>query len=153
KEIVSSSNVEQQTIHKETIIQSPILSSFLIEDSNVQSKPTVPSITKATKVLTKTLPSSEEEDNEGFQVVHYRKHITSAIRTRKAPQSSSKTKNVYEQNISRHIDPKSVAIQGRHDSTSRSIPHTIATSKTSSDKQQKDQASIINTQPRLASTE
>ncbi|CAF3976038.1 unnamed protein product, partial [Rotaria sp. Silwood2] len=153
KEIVSSSNVEQQTIHKETIIQSPILSSFLIEDSNVQSKPTVPSITKATKVLTKTLPSSEEEDNEGFQVVHYRKHITSAIRTRKAPQSSSKTKTVYEQNISRHIDPKSVAIQGRHDSTSRSIPHTIATSKTSSDKQQKDQAFIINTQPRLASTE
>ncbi|CAF3854486.1 unnamed protein product [Rotaria sordida] len=160
KEIVSSSsidstNAEQQMTHQETIIQTPILSSSspLIEDSKIQSKSTIPSIIKPTKILTKISPSSEEEDNEGFQVVHYRKNMTSALQSRKAPQSPTTPKTIYEQNISRNIGLKPVVSQERHDSTSRSIPRTTATSKTSSNKQQKDQTSLINTLPRSASTE
>ncbi|CAF3726740.1 unnamed protein product [Rotaria sordida] len=160
KEIVSSSsidstNAEQQMTHQETIIQTPILSSSspLIEDSKIQSKSTIPSIIKPTKILTKISPSSEEEDNEGFQVVHYRKNMTSALQSRKAPQSPTTPKTIYEQNISRNIGLKPVVSQERHDSTSRSIPRTTATSKTPSNKQQKDQTSLINTLPRSASTE
>ncbi|CAF3936497.1 unnamed protein product [Rotaria sordida] len=160
KEIVSSSsidstNAEQQMTHQETIIQTPILlsSSPLIEDSKVQSKSTIPSIIKPTKILTKISPSSEEEDNEGFQVVHYRKNMTSALQSRKAPQSPTTPKTIYEQNISRNIGLKPVVSQERHDSTSRSIPRTTTTSKTPSNKQQKDQTSLINTLPRSASTE
>ncbi|CAF4394414.1 unnamed protein product, partial [Rotaria sordida] len=101
----------------------------------------------------KISPYSEEEDNEGFQVVHYRKNMTSALQSRKAPQSPTTPKTIYEQNISRNIGLKPVVSQERHDSTSRSIPRTTATSKTLSNKQQKDQTSLINTLPRSASTE
>ncbi|CAF3698084.1 unnamed protein product [Rotaria sp. Silwood1] len=154
KEIVSSSSIdstnpEQQTIHKEILIPSPILSSSLIEDSNIQSKPTTPSITKPTKTFTKTSPSSEEDDNDGFQVVHYRKHINSAMRSRQTPQSSSTTKTIYEHKISRNIDPRFVTIQEHHDSASRSIPRTTTTSKTPSEKEQK---SSISTPLRSPST-
>ncbi|CAF5140133.1 unnamed protein product, partial [Rotaria socialis] len=66
----------------------------------------------------------EEEDNEGFRVVHYRKRISSAPRSEKTSPTLPPQGNI--QNMSRSMDPKSVIIHGRHGSGSSSIPRSNA---------------------------
>jgi hypothetical protein len=163
----SSSNdwtkTEQQPTDQQTVFQSSVASSSVNEDSREQSTKTVIPIVNAMKINTKTSTSDKEEekgeDNEGFQVVRYRKRIKSAPRSEKA-QVSSSAKITYRQNISRDMAFKPAVIHGRPDSAPRSISHTAAVTETPSNKnkqarlkQQKKQTSLISTPPRLPSTE
>ncbi|CAF5030296.1 unnamed protein product, partial [Rotaria sp. Silwood1] len=116
---VDTHSIEQQPIDKEVVLQ---------------SSPTSTTVTTAThaKLISQSTVGEEEDDNEGFQVVHQRKHTPSAPRSRKPQQSSSTTNTIDGQNISPDIDLKPVIIHGRHDSASRSIPRTSSITETAS---------------------
>ncbi|CAF2062064.1 unnamed protein product [Rotaria magnacalcarata] len=145
QEVASASN--EQTTHEET---TPILSSSIIENSNVQLKPTLPSIVSIKKMSSPSEDEKEEEDNEGFQVVKYRKHSNTTSQSRKVQQSSPKTKNSHEQYFNR----KYVGPTGRYDSAFRPIPRNIPLRKTLSNKTKQDSypTSIFTGSPRSAST-
>jgi hypothetical protein len=161
--IIDSKKIEQESVDQETILQSHVSSSSIIEDSNVQSNSILPPTIDATPIRTKpTAPpkeEEEEEDNEGFQVVSYRKRITSASRFANTPPSSS-TRTKYEQNISRNIAHRPVVLHGRHGSASPSTLRTTVVTKTSSNqnkqvrpKQDKKQTSLSSIPPRSVSAE
>ncbi|CAF4719726.1 unnamed protein product, partial [Rotaria sp. Silwood1] len=133
---VDTHSMEQQPIDKEVVLQ---------------SSPTSTTVTTAThtKLISQSTVGEEEDDNEGFQVIHHRKHTPSAPRSRKPQQSSSTANTIYGQNISSDIDLKPVVIHGRHDSASRSIPRTNditepASTSTSHSAKSDDQALTSN---------
>jgi hypothetical protein len=161
KEIDSSSSINLIKAEEETTLQAHLPSSTIIENSNVNSNSTLSPTIKTTTIHTKppASPEQEEDDNEGFQVVIYRKRITSASKFVNTPPSSlAKTK--YKQNISRNIDHKPVVLHGRHGSASPSISRTAIITKTPSNqnkqgklKEDKKQTSLFSTQPRSVSAE
>jgi hypothetical protein len=144
---IDSSKIEQEPVDQEAILQSHVISSPVLEDSNVQTHSTLPSIITTTKIHLKPSASSEEEDNEGFQVVIYRKRITSAPRFTNNPPSPL-TKTRYERNVNRNIDHRRVVLHERHGSASPSIPRTAVVTKTPS-----KQTSLFHTSPRSVSAE
>jgi hypothetical protein len=134
---------QQQPNDKETTLQPQISSSSstAIEPS-VQSKPLLPLAktvaTTTLRVKASTSPDEEEEDDtEGFQVVRYRKRISSAPQSEKSlpplPPKSS-----YKQKFSRDINLKPVVIHGRHGSESRSMPRANTSGQTSSHQRQQN---------------
>jgi hypothetical protein len=161
KETVPSSTIdwtkiEQQSTDQETISQSQIPSSSVIENSNVLTIPTI----KKTAISTKLSASPEEEedeDNEGFQIVRYRRRITSAPRSGTTASSSSSAKTTYKQNVTRTAGLTSVVLHGRRSLTSRSIPRptTIIGSSNKNQqfkpKQNKKQTSLFHTLTRSTS--
>ncbi|CAM4896984.1 unnamed protein product [Rotaria socialis] len=146
QEVASASN--EQTAHEET---TPILFSPIIRNSDVQPKPTLPSIVNIKKMPSPSEDDEEEEDNEGFQVVKYRKHSNTASQSRKVQQSSPNTKNSHEQYFNR----KYLGPAERYDSASRPIPRNIPLRKTLSNKSKQDsyQTSTFTGSPRSASTD
>ncbi|CAF3497813.1 unnamed protein product [Rotaria sordida] len=130
---------KQQSKDDEKTLQSQI-PSITIHESRVQSEPIIslpikPSTTTF-RVKASTSPDEEEEgeDDEGFQVVRYRKRISSAPRSGKTlPPIPPQT---HKQNLGRGIDLKPFIIHGRHGSGSRSIPRTTTGSQISSHKRQ-----------------
>ncbi|CAF4415655.1 unnamed protein product, partial [Rotaria sp. Silwood2] len=121
EEKVDMQSIEQQPIDKQAIMWSSATSEMTTRAS------------ADTELVSQSAREEEEqEDNEGFQVVHHLKHITSAPRSRKIQQSSSTTNTIYGQNISPDIDLKPVVIHGRNDSASRSIPRRTAINETAS---------------------
>ncbi|CAF4205014.1 unnamed protein product, partial [Adineta steineri] len=122
QKIISSSSsdslqTDRHSTEQETILQSSIPCSSITDSLNVLSETKLPSTTKPSIRL------EENEDNEGFQVVHHHKHIKSTPRSDKASVSSP-TKNTSIQNISHDIDLKPAIIHGHQNSTSQTTPHT-----------------------------
>ncbi|CAF4016640.1 unnamed protein product, partial [Adineta steineri] len=122
QKIISSSSsdslqTDRHSTKQETILQSSIPCSSITHNLNVLSETKLPSTTKPSIRL------EENEDNEGFQVVHHHKHIKSTPRSDKASVSST-TKGTFIQNISHDIDLKPAIIHGHQNSTSQSTPHT-----------------------------
>jgi hypothetical protein len=132
--LTTGENIKQQPIDEGTILQSqiPSLSLPTLTESNVQSKPVLPPAILRSKSSTSP---EEEEDNEGFQVVHHRKRISSVPKSEKSlPPLPPKTS--YKQTPSRNSNLKSTVIHGRHGSETRSIPRTTTGVQTSSNKRQ-----------------
>ena len=134
---------KKQPKTRETSLQSQISSSSLsaIDETRAEFKPTLPPPIKSSSTVSlreaaSTSPDEEEEDNEGFRVVRYRKRISSAPRADKTlPPLPTRTSS-FKQNLGRHIDIKPIVIQGRHGSGSRSAPRTPPGSQSSLNKQQ-----------------
>ncbi|CAF1243927.1 unnamed protein product, partial [Rotaria magnacalcarata] len=116
--------------NEQTILeyQAPSLIITTVKEPEIKSEPIVPTPTKATattvRVKAFTSPEEEEEDNEGFRVVHYRKRISSASRSEKTSPALPPQGN--RQNMGLSMDHKSVIIHGRHGSGSSSIPRSNA---------------------------
>ncbi|CAF4392083.1 unnamed protein product, partial [Adineta steineri] len=89
----------------------------VIEAPKVESKPTPPTPTKTTTTTTirtkvVTQPEEEVDDNEGFQVVRYRKRISSTTGPEKiSPPVSSTT--TPKKRLSTDNDKRSMNIAGR----------------------------------------
>ena len=132
--IITDDSSQQKPKDQETSLQTQIPSSTLsaVSQTSVQPKSTSPSTPKL-GVKAFTSPEEEEEveeDNEGFQVVRYRKRISSAPRPEKnLPPLPPKTS--YRQNIGRNNNVKSSNISGRHGAESRSMPRTTTGGQTS----------------------
>ncbi|CAF4105836.1 unnamed protein product [Adineta steineri] len=128
QKIISSSSsdslqTDRHSTEQETILQSSIPCSSITHNLNVLSETKLPSTTKPSIRL------EENEDNEGFQVVHHHKHIKSTPRSDKASVSST-TKDTSIQNNSHDIDLKPAIIHGHQSSTSQSTPHTSTIDET-----------------------
>ncbi|CAF1072273.1 unnamed protein product [Adineta steineri] len=129
QKIISSSSsdslqTDRHSTEQETILQSSIPCSSITDSLNVLSETKLPSTTKTMVIDTKpSICLEENEDNEGFQVVHHHKHIKSTPRSEKTSVSSP-TKNTSIQNISHDIDLKPAIIHGHQNSTSQSTLHT-----------------------------
>ncbi|CAF1556351.1 unnamed protein product, partial [Adineta steineri] len=144
--VVTEEKIKQQPKDQETTLQSKIqpLSLSTVDTPKVSSKPISPPQSKGTVKTTlrakaSTSPEEEDdEDNEGFQVVRYRKRISSSDKA--LPPVPPKTS--YRQNLGRNMDRKTAAIRGRHGSGSgsgsgsRSTPRSIPTGQTQSDRRQ-----------------
>ena len=129
-------HTKQQPTAQETILQSQIPSSTLplVDESKAQSEPITRSPIKSEEKLfrSKAFTSPEQdEDDDGFQVVHHRKRISSAPRSEKSLPPLP-TKPLNRQNLGPSIDLKPVIIHGRHGSGSRSMPRTTADGQISS---------------------
>jgi hypothetical protein len=144
--LITQQTAKQQPKDEETILQSqiPSLLSLTVEKSKVKSKPISPPQSKTTTKVTlrtkaATSPEEEDEDNEGFQVVRYRKSVPSAARSEKTLPPLP-TKTPYKQTLSRSIDLKPVVIRGRHgsgpESGTRSTPRTTPSGQIPFDKRQ-----------------
>lgn len=126
---------KQRPKDQETILQSQALSSSLpsVTDTNVKSKSALAPVTLRAKASTS--PDEVEDDDEGFQVVRYRKRISSAPRSEKAlPPTPPKTS--YKQNLGRNLNVKPGVIHGRHGSETRSMPRTTSTGQSFPNKRQ-----------------
>ncbi|CAF1255799.1 unnamed protein product [Adineta steineri] len=129
QKIISSSSsdslqTDRHSTEQETILQSSIPCSSITHNLNVLSETKLPSTTKTMVIDTKpSICPEENEDKEGFQVIHHHKHIKSTPRSDKASVSST-TKDTSIQNISRDIDLKPAIIHAHQNSTSQSTPHT-----------------------------
>ncbi|CAF4207750.1 unnamed protein product, partial [Adineta steineri] len=129
QKIISSSSfdslqTDRHSTEQEKILQSSIPYSSITDSLNVLSETKLPSTTKTMVIDTKpSICLEENEDNEGFQVVHHHKHIKSTPRSDKASVSST-TKDTSIQNISHDIDLKPAIIHGHQNSTLQSTPHT-----------------------------
>ncbi|CAF4522387.1 unnamed protein product [Rotaria sp. Silwood1] len=132
---------KQQPKEEEKTLQTQTPSSTIstVQETKVKLEPTksLPTMTTL-RLKPSTSPDEEEgeddEDNEGFRVVHYRKRISSAPRLDKTlPPLPPQT---HKQNLGRSFDLKPVIIHGRQGSGSRSMPRTTTGSQISSHKPQ-----------------
>ena len=162
KDEQSSISIDSATIEHELNAQSDDPSSPVVEHSNIPSQ-SISSMTTTTKVILPKPPvpqaDEEEEDNDGFQLVTYRKRMTSAPRSANIPSSPS-TKTRYERPVNRTVDQNRFAFHGRHGSPSPSVSHTTPISKSASNqniqvktRQDKRQISSSYTPPRSVSVE
>jgi hypothetical protein len=134
--LTTEKNIKQRPKDQETILQSqiPLSSLSTVTETKVQPKSVLPPTTLRVKASTSP-DEQEEEDNEGFQVVRYRKRTSSIPRSEKTlPPLPPKTS--YKQNLGRNINLKPVSIHGRRGSETRSMPRTTAVGQISFNQRQ-----------------
>ena len=126
----------------EEVIEQPIplSSSSVTTESRIQSEPVLPPIkppTTTLRVKASTSPEEEEEDNEGFQVVRYRKRIASAPRLNESLPPLP-TKTPYRQSFGSDKNLRSSFTHSRQGTESRSMPRSSDGGQMPSNKRQQN---------------